>query len=168
MWFLLALTLVRNGPEIIAVDELDAPPAKVFAVVTDFEHGAEFMPHLVFSRVLWRHGDELLNWASAKFPLAERRDWVVRFHLEHLAGGALRASWRPEPSAWSPRPGGAVRMTVNSGSWLIEPLDGGRRSRATYRVTAEPGGWIPAWLARPAETAAVRDLFEAIRGRVRG
>jgi hypothetical protein len=151
--------------EYLAVGEIDAPPERVFAVVTDFEHGAEFMPHLVFSRVLSRTATEVVSWASASFPLVSRRDWIVRFHLEDLPGGALRASWSPETSPWLPPPGGAVRLRVNSGSWLIEPIDGGRRSRATYQVLADPGGWIPAFLARPAEEAALPDLFEAVRKR---
>ena len=54
---------------------------------------------------------------------------------------------------------------VNEGSWTLEALDGGRRTRATYYLYTDPGGSIPKWIANKANTMALPDLFEAIRKR---
>lgn len=153
--------------EVRAVGEVDAPPDVVFGVVTDFEHGAEFMPHLEASTIVWRVGDDVLNWAMVDFPIAKRRDWVVRFHLEHPgADGTWRARWQTVRDGSGPPPSSrAIRVPQNDGAWTIEPLDGGRRSRATYQVVVDIGGWIPTWIANREQVKAVPDLFEAVAKR---
>ena len=156
--------------EVRAVGEVDAPPAKVFDVVTDYEHQSEHLPYVKAQRVFSRTQDEVVFWAVAEFPLVSKRDWVVRSKLQrNLPGGVFRVSWEPTTVKEAPPPAeGVVRLAVNTGSWTLEPLDGGKRTRATYALFTDPGGSIPSFIANKANTTALPDLFEAVRKRAEG
>src|SRR5207253_11035421 len=95
------------------------------------------------------------------------RGWSVRGRVERgLPGGVYRASREPVEWTGAPDPeDGVVRLKVNSGSWTLEPLDGGARSRATYTLYTDPGGSIPAFLANSANSSALPELFAAVRRR---
>jgi hypothetical protein len=56
-----------------------------------------------------------------------------------------------------------VRVTVNEGSWLLEPLDGGARTRATYRLLTDPGGSVPGFAADLANREALPGVLQAVR-----
>ncbi len=158
---------VRNKPgsdvrEVRAIGEIDAPPEKVYEVITDFEHYAEFMPYLEDAKVIRRTDDEVITWAIMNAPMVSRRDWVVAVKLDPK--GMAGTTWTlsnegPPPSDR------AVRLKVNEGSWKLEVLDGGRRTRATYYLYTDPGGSIPTFIANKANSMALPDLFEAIRKR---
>ena len=52
-----------------------------------------------------------------------------------------------------------MRLTRISGSWTLEPLEGGKRTRAVYRLLTDPGGSIPGLMADRANTSALPRLF---------
>ena len=58
-----------------------------------------------------------------------------------------------------------MRLTRISGSWTLEPLEGGRRTRAVYRLLTDPGGSIPGFIANRANTSALPRLFAQVRKR---
>ena len=53
-----------------------------------------------------------------------------------------------EPEA-EPEVEGVVRVKLNEGSWLAEPLNGGKRTRLTYTLLTNPGGLIPRLCRQP-------------------
>jgi hypothetical protein len=153
--------------EVKAVGQIDAPPARVFEVVTDYEHQVGNMPYVQDQAVFSRTSDDVVFWAVADFPLVSRRDWILKSHLEkNLPGGVYRAHWDPTAVANVPAAGdGVIRLKVNSGSWTMEPLDGGRRTLATYQLLTDPGGSIPTFIANKANTKALPELFARVRKR---
>jgi len=52
---------------------------------------------------------------------------------------------------------------VHEGGWVLEAIDGGRRTHAIYRFKMELGGSLPMWLARGRAAKDVPALFDAIR-----
>lgn len=153
--------------EVKAVGQVDAPPARVFAVVTDYEHQVGNMPYVEKARVFSRTTLAVVFWAQANFPLVSRRDWVLRTRLQpDLPGGIYRASWEPAQVPQAPPPAdGVVRLRVNSGSWTLSPLDGGKRTLAIYQLLTDPAGSIPAFIANRANTTALPELFARVRSR---
>jgi ribosome-associated toxin RatA of RatAB toxin-antitoxin module len=161
---------VRSRPgvdirEVKAVGEVDASPAKGFAVMTDYEHQPGNMPYVQSVKVLSRTESEAVFWTMADFPLVARRDWVLRARFErNVEGGKYRATWTVvDHKEAPPLEEGVVRLKVNDGSWTFEPLDGGKRCRATYYLFTHPGGSIPSFLANRANTRALPDVFAALR-----
>ena len=60
---------------LVAVTEVDAPPAKVFEVVGDFDHYADFMPYVKKASVVERKKDALVVYTLLSPPLVDDRDY---------------------------------------------------------------------------------------------
>jgi hypothetical protein len=153
--------------EVKAVGQVDAPPEKVFQAVTDYEHQVGNLPYVQDQAVFSRTDKEVTLWAVADFPMVSRRDWVIKSKLEkNLPGGVYRASWEPAVVKDVPQPeDGVVRLKVITGSWTLEPIDGGKRTLATYQLLTDPGGSIPKFIANKANTTALPELFARVRKR---
>lgn len=159
---------VAEGRRIMAVAEVDAPPEVVFNVVSDFDNYRDFMPYVEESRVLSRTNDsELLSYQRIAPPFVSERDYPLKFTLTRgtpANGGVFKTEWSVNPQTL-PKVKGVVRITLNDGSWLMEPLDGGKRTRLTYTLLTHPGGLIPNFVANLSNTTAIPKLFEAVKKR---
>jgi hypothetical protein len=150
--------------EVRASGTIDAPPSAVFALVTDFERQKGFA-YIEDVRVLERGEDEVVFWSMGNFPIISRRDWVLRARMVRDAAGSFRVRWEVTDFVGAPPPAlGVVRLRVNTGEWLLEPLDGARRTRAQYFMSTDPGGHVPAWLANLVVASTLPKVFRAIRG----
>ncbi|MBI5545172.1 MAG: hypothetical protein HY901_14880 [Deltaproteobacteria bacterium] len=58
---------------------------------------------------------------------------------------------------------GVIRVKVNDGTWLLEPIGDGTKTRATYYLFTDPGGSLPTWIANKANSSAIPDIFVALR-----
>ncbi|HEX8873908.1 MAG TPA: SRPBCC family protein [Nitrosospira sp.] len=154
--------------KIIATAEVQAPPEVVFKVVTDFEHYGDFMPYVEESRVLTRKGDnEAVTYARIAPPFVSERDYPLKVRMTRGSpsnGGVYKLEWTANSEA-KPEVEGVVRVKLNEGSWLAEPLDGGKRTRLTYTLLTNPGGLIPAFVVGLSNTIAIPELFKAVKKR---
>ncbi|MBN1334426.1 MAG: SRPBCC family protein [Deltaproteobacteria bacterium] len=107
--------------------EIDAPPARVMEVITDFPAYPRFLPEI----------------EEAEVVSATPESWEVRFVLRLIRRMeyTLRLS-RDEDRLlqWS-LVAGIFRS--NDGSWELEPMDGGARTRATYAIDLVMDVFIP-------------------------
>ncbi len=161
----------RDNPKVgtrdlVAVGEVDASPEAVFRVVTDFDRYPNFMPYVKESKTLKRTDAQRLTiYSLLSPPLVDDRDYAIDVTMttgSPANGGVYKSAWVSVPEA-APERSGIVRVKINTGSWLMEPLEGGRRSRVTYTVSTHPGGSIPTWVANKSNTVAIPDLFKAVR-----
>ena len=159
---------VEKGRRIVAVAEVEAPPEVVFNVVNDFDHYPDFMPYVIESRVLSRNGDsEVVAYNRIAPPFVAERDYPLKFRMTRgsLAnGGVFRIEWTARPEA-EPEVEGVVRIRLNDGSWVAEPISGGSRTRLTYTLLTNPGGMIPDFVANMSNTVAIPKLFKAVMKR---
>lgn len=159
---------VDGGRRIMAVAEVNVPPEIVFNVVSDFDNYPDFMPYVEESRVLGRTSDsELISYQRIAPPFVSERDYPLKFTLTRgmpANGGVYKTEWTVIPKTL-PKVKGVVRITLNDGSWLMEPLDGGRRTRLTYTLFTHPGGLIPDFVTNLSNTVAIPKLFEAVKKR---
>jgi hypothetical protein len=159
---------VEKGRRIVAIAEVDARPEVVFNVVNDFDHYPEFMPYVIESRVLSRNGDsEVVAYNRIAPPFVAERDYPLKFRMTRgsLAnGGIFRSEWTASPEA-EPEVEGVVRIRLNDGSWVAEPISGGSRTRLTYTLLTNPGGMIPDFVANMSNTVAIPKLFKAVMKR---
>jgi len=159
---------VEKGRRIVAIAEVDARPEVVFNVVNDFDHYPEFMPYVIESRVLSRNGDsEVVAYNRIAPPFVAERDYPLKFRMTRgsLAnGGVFRSEWTASPEA-EPEVEGVVRIRLNDGSWVAEPISGGSRTRLTYTLLTNPGGMIPGFVANMSNTVAIPKLFKAVMKR---
>lgn len=106
------------------------PPAAALAVLTDFDHMAEFMPGLNSSRILARDGNvyRVAQQGRAQFG-------PVGFSYESERRIEIVDSTRILARALS---GSAKRM---ASEMLLHPVAGG--TRLEYRVEIVPASWLP-------------------------
>jgi hypothetical protein len=159
---------IQEGRKIVAISEMEAPPEFVFNVVGDFEHYRDFMPYVKESRVLSRKDDgEVITYARIAPPFVSERDYPLRVRITRgmpSNGGVFKIGWEAVPEA-QPEVEGVVRVKLNEGSWLVEPLKGGMRTRLTYTLLTNPGGLIPDFVVNMSNTVAIPELFESVRKR---
>lgn len=155
--------------ELKTVGEIDSPPQAVFRVLTDLVNYTKTMPYTEKSEVL---GTEEAGGKKAwifysliNAPLASRRDYTIRIEDQSDwkdGQGFLKTYWNISDKGPAPKDG-VVRVKVNEGSWTLEPLEGGQRTRATYLLFTDPGGSLPTWIANKANSSALPDIFEGLR-----
>jgi len=107
--------------------DIDAPPGRVMEVITDFPSYPQFLPEI----------------EEAEVVSATPGSWEVRFVLRLIRRMeyTLRLS-RDEDRhlAWTLVTG---IFRSNDGSWVLEPVDGGARTRATYTIDLVMDVFIP-------------------------
>jgi len=120
-----------------AAENVDAPPAKVFAVMTDCALAPRMAPSLKSCRILERD------------PAGR---WDVREHVSRplLFFPSVRSVFR---SDYDPPRGFAYRRTggdlkVLEGEWRLVPLEGGTRTQVIYEGRAALPLAVPHALAR--------------------
>lgn len=159
---------VDEGRRLIAVAEMETPPEVVFNVLNDFEHYPEFMPYVKESLVLSREGNnEAITYARIAPPFVSERDYALRVRMTrgtHSNGGVFKVEWVAVPDAQA-EVEGVVRVKLNEGSWLVEPLHDGKRTRLSYNLLTNPGGLIPPFIVNMSNTTAIPQLFSAIAKR---
>ncbi|MEZ0311838.1 MAG: type II toxin-antitoxin system RatA family toxin [Myxococcota bacterium] len=105
---------------------IDAPLAKVWSVVTDYERYPEFLPEMTSVSIVSRHD----NVVVARFDLELMMRFSYTLRLEEDPPAALR--WTLDS---------AGMMVSNSGGWQLEAE--GQKTRATYVLDVELKGLIP-------------------------
>ena len=156
--------------ELKSIGEIDSPPPAVFRVLTDFERYKETMPYTDESRILSTEVEDgkikaWLFYSVVNAPLVSKRDYAIRVADEsdwQDGKGFMKTHWNLSDKGPAPKKG-VVRTPVNQGSWLLEPLDDGKKTRATYLLFTDPGGSLPTWIANKANSGAIPDIFVALR-----
>jgi hypothetical protein len=151
--------------EVRGIGEFNAPIAVLKGILADVAKYSEFMPYTKESRVLPQNAQLLYMVLTP--PLVGTLDYTIRVHEESLKGvdGApiYHSRWElANLDGPAPQPG-VTRVTINEGSWLLEPI--GNQTRATYTLYTDGGG-IPPLIMNFANKQSVTRLFEALHGRM--
>lgn len=154
--------------EMKAVGTIDAPPEKVWKALRDYDHYSKNMPYTEVSKIVAREGGDKVIWfySVVNTPIVAKRDYCIKLtDVSKWDGGKgyLKVIWTASNDKAPPKQEDVVRVTVNDGYWLLEPADGGKKTKATYYVFTDPGGSLPKWLVNKANSSAVPDVFEATK-----
>ena len=152
-----------SGPiiELAAIAEFDAPPAQVQAVLLDYGQYRRINGNLAESVVLERRAGEQLVYQHLKMPMLKDRDFTLRVVWTEGRANGLMFSIEPTRG---PRPSAkAVRMARLDGQWLLEPIRGGRGTRAYYHLELDLSGSVPRWMVSGGAAKDLPNLFVGIR-----
>jgi hypothetical protein len=147
-----------------AEGDIDASPEVVMRILTDYGSHPKWVHGLSESRILDRGGSALDVYQRLHLPLIEDRDFTL--HVQWSCNGAARFIRFTTIDKGPPPQKGIIRVPIHEGSWVLAPVDGGRRTHAVYRFRMELGGHLPMWMARGRAGKDVPELFEAIRRQV--
>jgi ribosome-associated toxin RatA of RatAB toxin-antitoxin module len=158
-------------PMIMIATTFAAEPARVHAVVTDYDRFAEFVPNVLESRVLARRGADQWVFHHLRFagPVADRAYVIRSSDVRRSADTGYRVEWRLSRRQF---PGvdvsAGIRPRRLSGFWELRPAAHGAATEACYAVHSDPGGFIPAWLVARMSDRYVQQVIEAVGQRLRG
>ena len=162
-------TRAREGVavhELKATALLEATPAEVWAVLTDFEGWVKTMPSTDAAVVVARDAPgRTLLYLRYVLPVIAPRDTLVEV-TESVEAGRLVLSWKAAPEsrdATRQVTAGAVRLRINEGLWQLEPREGGTRTFVTYQLLSAPGGEVPPVFVNRVNTLGVPQTFEALQ-----
>lgn len=132
---------------------IDAPMAKVFEAISDFEHYNEFMPHTTLAEVIRREGNELWFRTALDFKV-KRVTYVLHVTLDP-DGRGLR---------WTLAEGD---LAFNEGGWELEPYGpDGSRTYVTYTAYVDPGFYVPGFMLAKLTEGSLPAVINAVRKRV--
>jgi ribosome-associated toxin RatA of RatAB toxin-antitoxin module len=159
-------------PAALARVRIEVPPARLFAVITDYDRFAEFVPYVTSSRVVHREAGLRRVSQHLRFPgpvadrhyVIESRDSVTSSPRERW-----RVEWRLVPESDSPA-SGETGITPNAftGYWELTPVAGGKATDAIYSLHFDPGGALPSWLVTFAMNRYLPKVMDAVRARATG
>ena len=152
------------------VTQYAASPARVHAMVTDYDHFTEFIPNVTESRIVSEAGSNQWVYHHLHFPgpIADRA-----YLIKSNSSGS-----RPEEQyfrvAWelADRELSGVDLTTGirpdafSGYWEIHPGESPGSTVAHYAIFSDPGGFIPGWLVVAHTDRYIQQVVEAIRERL--
>jgi len=128
---------------------VEAPIARVLAVMDDDAHRPEWSERCMESRTVERIGDWvtiMYDRTGAPWPVAHR-DVVIRATLSvDTQGGAVHIDFQSTSDPRVPPVKGVVRMPKLEGHWYLWPAHNGEWTEVEYQVHADPGGTLPDWI----------------------
>lgn len=154
--------------EVKATALVDAPPHDVWRVIRDYTNYTKTMPYTEESRVLAseQDGKVTLFHCVVNAPLVDKRDFIIRIQDESdwkEGTGFLKTAWTAATEGAPPEREGVVRVKLNTGYWLLEPREEGKKTFVTYYLYTDPGGSVPKWIADRANKTSVPDVLRAVR-----
>jgi hypothetical protein len=163
----------REGSPVLemkGVGFMDAEPIVIKRVIDDTSEYPKFMPYVVETKTLsdkvTDKGEVRVGYQRLSPPFVGDRDYTVRVYCESKpcpTGGLIyRNRWEVANDLGPAEKKGVTRVKVTEGSWLLEPVAGGK-TRATYSIYSDSGGSIPTMILNAANKTAIPKLFEAVR-----
>jgi ribosome-associated toxin RatA of RatAB toxin-antitoxin module len=141
-------------PEYITKAVIDAPPAKVWNIISRCADYVRTMPRIKASKELSRQGNKIVCQVTIEMP-------VPYSNLTATTDVTHTESAQRYTRVWKLQSGD---YKVNSGSWVLTPFKGdAKRTLAVYTVHAEPKAWVPAWIRKKAQQKTLPEMMERLR-----
>jgi ribosome-associated toxin RatA of RatAB toxin-antitoxin module len=140
-------------PRIVVTATMDAPPEKVWAIVSDCAHYHEHMPRIAASKLLSKSGNTHTCEVTVEMP----------FPLSNLTS-VTQAVHDENPAKYS-RKWKLVRgdFKMNEGSWEVWPTDASRaKSSVRYTIRAEPNSAVPQWVREKAQKKTLPEMIDRV------
>lgn len=156
--------------ELRAVGVVDAPNWVVLNLLEEVADYPDFMPYTTKAQLIERRARGTVVYFRWDPPVIGARDITVAVthSSTKLADGktSYQLCWEPISSIGPASTPGVIRITLDEGSWKLEPAGDGKKTTLIYDLFTDAGGGLPAFLINLANRQSVSDLFQAIRKQV--
>jgi hypothetical protein len=156
--------------EIRAVGVVDAPSWVVHNVLDEVADYPDFMPYTTKAELIERKPHRAIIYFRWDPPLLGARDVTIAVtaNSDKRADGktGYRLQWEPISSVGPAPIPGIIRITLDEGSWNLEPTEDGKKTTVIYDLFTDGGGGLPAFAINLANRQSVNDLFVALRKQV--
>jgi hypothetical protein len=137
---------------------VDAPPARLWAIISKCGDYTRTMVRVAASKQLWKKGNvhRCRVTVDLPFPLSDLTATTDAVHTV-VPGKKWERKWKLVEGDYH----------RNSGSWTLAPFDdAGQRTLVIYKVHAEPDVPIPDGIRRAAQRKSLPNLIEHLRRQV--
>ena len=140
-------------------------PLEVRAVLLDDDY-TRHAPYVgEYTVVKTLKPNEWIHYTRLALPVVSDRDYYIDItRVRDLAPdgtGEYLATWVPW-SAPQPEKDGVVRVTTNSGHWLVKATPDGAHAFVEYYLSFDSGGWLPAWVVNRGNKSVLPDVLGAL------
>lgn len=144
----------HETPETTGKAVINAPPAKVWSIVSRCGDYVRTMPRTKASKELSRQGNKVVCQVTIAMP-APYSNLTSTTDVTHTESPPkFTRSWKMISGDYK----------YNNGSWVLAPFKGDpKRTLAVYTVLAEPKVYIPGWIRKAAQKKSLPDMMEALR-----
>lgn len=156
---------VPTGVDAVRVDTvLPYPADRIFPIITSEERARSYSFIKEF-KVIENNGTWGYLYQRVKATGVDDRDFTVRLEImEPDVPNTGPYGWRwTQANDKGPPKTDAVRATVAAGSYILTPIDGGKRTHVSYRLWFDPGTWVPDFLVNPAVRASADETVIRLR-----
>jgi uncharacterized protein YndB with AHSA1/START domain len=148
--------------EVVARGVIDAPPTRVWKLLTHCARFRRTLPRILASKELSRKTDgdvvRVVCQITADMPWPYSDLTEVTEARLTVKDGVWRRSWRLLRGDYK----------ENQGSWELRRFRGGeRRTLLTYRAIVVPTSWVPGWIRRAAQRRTLPQMYRRFRDLVR-
>jgi ribosome-associated toxin RatA of RatAB toxin-antitoxin module len=150
-----------SAPEVVVKAVIDAPPQKVWDLVSRCGSYERTMPRIKAARELSRRDNRVVCRVTVDmpFPYSDLTATTRVIHEVHPRGRGFSRRWELVSGDYR----------VNRGSWVLRPFKGDpRRTYVVYRAQAVPKAWIPGWIRRTAQKRSLPEMIRRLRRLSRG
>ena len=127
--------------------EIDATPEQVLSVIADFDSYKNFIPEVEDCALI--REDENTWDVRFTLKLVKRFRYVLRMDRSN----PLEIRWHLLEGVFK----------SNDGGWDLEPIDGGKRTRATYFIDLNIGMFVPNSIMRNTVSRALPDTVHRFK-----
>jgi hypothetical protein len=156
--------------ELRAVGLVDAPSWVILNVLDQVADYPDFMPYTTKAQLIERRAHNSIIYLRWDPPLIGARDVTVAItqNSTKRADGktVYNLQWEPINTIGPAPSPGVIRITLDEGSWKLEPTEDGKKTTVIYDIFTDGGGGLPAFAINLANRQSVYDLFQAIRKQV--
>ncbi|KFA88537.1 type II toxin-antitoxin system RatA family toxin [Archangium violaceum] len=132
---------------------VNAPPEKVYDIVTNYDRYPEWLDEVKKIRTSDRKGDEV------------KVHYEVDFKIKTIRYTILAREEKPKRMSWSFVEGEV--MKDNKGSWVLEP-EGEGRTKVTYSVDVAVGPLVPKAILNALVDQSLPKMLDALKRRSEG
>lgn len=139
-----------------------ATPARLMAILVEYERQSRFMPRLSRSQILQRGPGWLIVYQRLALPTISDRDYVLRVTW----GTAAETSWLSysvTDQGAPPRQSGVVRVRRHDGAWQFRWDPRRRATLGRFEWTIDLAGWVPRWMVRSRLAKELVAVFPRLR-----
>jgi ribosome-associated toxin RatA of RatAB toxin-antitoxin module len=169
-------TYNRNAPgssvrEVFGQSVVDQPPERVFAVISDYDRYADFMPYVKRSETVRRENGVSWVFQHLEFrfsPISDRRYTIkISDRASRPNDGFYCIEWTLDSEETAKRDAPGITPAFNDGFWILQPLEDGKKTDVRYFVHTDPGGWLFPWMVNTANRQAIPAVIQAVQQRAR-
>jgi hypothetical protein len=156
--------------ELRAVGLVDAPSWVILNVLDEVADYPDFMPYTTKAQLIERRPHVAIIYFRWDPPIIGARDVTVavtQSSNKRTDGKTnYQLQWEPTNTVGPAPSPGVIRITLDEGSWKLEPTDDGKKTMVIYDIFTDGGGGLPGFAINIANRQSVFDLFQAIRKQV--